>query len=154
MAISVSGYKLQRIMHSNDLATNDRRRELEALTEETSGLKAKFEQVRDDVRTLYQDKAPQPATRQRERRGERSRGVRVSVPCPLPTGVSAAARAGYLLPRTPGLRFHDLARPLTCRCDHSYLHICFSLLRFNQSRTNHHYTSQSTTHALLQSTED
>ena len=35
-AISVSGYKLQRIMHSNDLATNDRRRELE-VTEETSG---------------------------------------------------------------------------------------------------------------------
>jgi predicted nucleic acid-binding Zn-ribbon protein len=56
-AISASGYKLQRVRHTNELATADRRRELEALTEEASALKAKFERVRDDVRVLYEDKA-------------------------------------------------------------------------------------------------
>ena len=56
-AISASGYKLQRVRHTNELATADRRRELEALTAERDSLKAKFERVRGDVRVLYEDKA-------------------------------------------------------------------------------------------------
>ena len=56
-AISASGYKLQRVTHQNELATADRRRELEALGTETKALQAKFEQAKADVRVLYQDKA-------------------------------------------------------------------------------------------------
>ena len=56
-AISASGYKLQRVTHQNELATADRRRELDALRAETGTLKGKFEQVRDDVKVLYTDKA-------------------------------------------------------------------------------------------------
>ena len=56
-AISASGYKLQRVTHQNELATADRRRELEALTGEVGKLQTKFEQARDDVKVLYTDKA-------------------------------------------------------------------------------------------------
>ena len=55
-AISTSGYKLQRVKHANDLTTADRKRELEALNVETQSLEAKFEQLKADVRVLYQDK--------------------------------------------------------------------------------------------------
>ena len=56
-AISAGGYKLQRVQHANELATADRRRELVALTEETDGLRVKFEQLRADVKVLFEDKA-------------------------------------------------------------------------------------------------
>lgn len=56
-AINAGSYKLQRVNHTNELATADRRRELEALEAEAQGLQRKFEQVRNDVRTLYGDKA-------------------------------------------------------------------------------------------------
>ena len=55
-AVSSSGYRLQRVKHANELATADRRREIEALGAETQGLQAKFEQLKADVRVLFQDK--------------------------------------------------------------------------------------------------
>ncbi len=54
--VTSSGYKLQRVKHASELATSNRRRELEVLTEETQQLEAKFEQLKSDVRVLYEDK--------------------------------------------------------------------------------------------------
>ena len=55
-AIRASGYKLQRVKHANELATADRRREVDALSTETTELQARFEQLKADVRVLYEDK--------------------------------------------------------------------------------------------------
>lgn len=56
-AVSASGYKLQRVRHATELATADRRRELEALTTENASLQSTFERLKADVKVLYADKA-------------------------------------------------------------------------------------------------
>ena len=56
-AIHAAGYKLQRVHHASELSTADRRRDLEGLTNEVEVYKHQFEQLKNDVRTLYNDKA-------------------------------------------------------------------------------------------------
>jgi len=55
-SITAGGYKLQRVLHANELGTADRRRELVGLQAEVDALKQQFERMRDDVRVLYTDK--------------------------------------------------------------------------------------------------
>jgi len=55
-AISANSHKLQRTLHATELATADKRRDLEHLEQETKEVEVKFEALRDDVRVLYQDK--------------------------------------------------------------------------------------------------
>ena len=55
-AISTGEHKLQRILHSNDLASADRRRDNAVLQSEIATLEVKFEQIRSDMHVLYQDK--------------------------------------------------------------------------------------------------
>ena len=49
-------HKLQRILHANEMATADQRREIAGVREDVDGLQARFEQARQDMRVLYSDK--------------------------------------------------------------------------------------------------
>jgi len=54
--IAAAAHKLQRVHHSNELSTVDRRREIESSKAEAEALHRAFEQSREDVRVLYGDK--------------------------------------------------------------------------------------------------
>ena len=49
-------HKLQRVLHSNEMASADRRREMTGVTDDVAALGKRFEQVRSDMRQLYHDK--------------------------------------------------------------------------------------------------
>ena len=56
-AFATTGHNLQRAEHANELATTDRRSELEALSAEVSIVQTQFGVKRDDAFVLHKDKA-------------------------------------------------------------------------------------------------
>ena len=55
-SLHAAEHRLQRVLHAQELATVEARRENELLLEEIGGLEAQFEAVKRDVQQLYEDK--------------------------------------------------------------------------------------------------